>query len=447
VRRVTSRAVPTRTRQRRAAPESPALQQLGQRLREARTAAGLSQAQLGSPYYTRAHVSAIELGKIRPAMKSLEHMAAKLGKPASHFMEDRRLEEGRGERAVAMARAHQLTAEGKASEAIKILTPLLEQQQTRLDRASVLRALGRAYWEAGYGAKSAGVLQEALEIYQSHSDAELIARTRAQLGMALHLLMSYAEAAEHFSEALRAMARGELRDPVLKVHVLHNLGLTFFQRNEFSLALEHFERAENEGADIGDPKWLASLFAAIGMSFHQLKDYDAALAYLGKSEALFESIRNRSRVAEIRFQRGRGLLAIGHRAKAMETLREAESLANAADNPVLETRIAMTAGLAQVEGGDEAAGIAGLRNAHSRAGALRDPALGVATAIALARGVKKVDTGEAEQVLRAAIDSMQDRPSPEVGEMYAELSDVLSRRGLAEEALGYARRAFELSRR
>lgn len=131
----------------------------------------------------------------------------------------------------------------------------------------------------------------------------------------------------------------------------------------------------------------------------------------------------------------------------METLREAERLASAADNPLLETRIAMTAGLAQVEGGDEAAGIAGLRKAHSRAAALRDPALGVATSIALARGVKKLDTSEAEQVLRAAIDMMQDRPSPEVGEMYAELSDVLSRRGLAEEALGYARRALELSRR
>ena len=80
--------MPTSTRRRRAAPESTALRQLGGRLREARVAAGLSQAQLGAPYYTRAHVSAIELGKIRPAMKSLEHMATKLAKPASYFMED-----------------------------------------------------------------------------------------------------------------------------------------------------------------------------------------------------------------------------------------------------------------------------------------------------------------------------------------------------------------------
>jgi tetratricopeptide (TPR) repeat protein len=423
------------------------MRQLGERLREARVAARLSQAQLGAPYYTRAHVSAIELGKIRPAMKSLEHMAAKLGKPASHFMEDRQLGEQRGERAVSIARAHQLTAEGKAAEAIGILIPLLEQEQSRQERAAVLRALGRAYWEAGLGAKSAKVLQEALDIYQAGGNSELVARTRAQLGMALHLLMSYGEAAEHFGEALRAMARGELRDPVLKVHVLHNLGLTFYQRNEFSMALEHFERAENEGADIGDPKWLASLFAAIGMSFHQLKDYDAALAYLGRSEALFESIRNRSRVAEIRFQRGRSLLAIGHRAKGMDTLGEAERLAGEADNPVLETRIAMTAALAQVEGGEEAAGIAGLRDAQSRAARIGERALQGATALALGRALKRLDPEEAEQVLRAAVDLLRDRPGPELGETYAELSDVLSRRGLAEEALGYARRAFEISKR
>jgi tetratricopeptide (TPR) repeat protein len=178
-----------------------------------------------------------------------------------------------------------------------------------------------------------------------------------------------------------------------------------------------------------------------------LKDYDAALAYLGKSEALFELIRNKSRVAEIRFQRGRGLLAIGHRTKGMETLREAERLAAEADNPVLETRIAMTAGLARVEAGEEAVGIAALRNVYTRARELGNPALWVATAIALGRATKGLETTEAEQVLRSAIEMMRDRPGPELGEMYAELSDVLSRRGLAEEALSYARRAFELSRR
>jgi transcriptional regulator with XRE-family HTH domain len=41
----------------------------------------MSQAQLGAPYFTRAHVSAIELGKILPAITTLAHFARKLAVP------------------------------------------------------------------------------------------------------------------------------------------------------------------------------------------------------------------------------------------------------------------------------------------------------------------------------------------------------------------------------
>lgn len=54
---------------------------IGARLRAAREAKGLSQTQLGAPYFTRGHVSAIELGKTSPAIKSLVHFARKLDVP------------------------------------------------------------------------------------------------------------------------------------------------------------------------------------------------------------------------------------------------------------------------------------------------------------------------------------------------------------------------------
>ena len=41
----------------------------------------MSQANLGAPYFTRAHVSAIELGKILPAVNTLAHFARKLKLP------------------------------------------------------------------------------------------------------------------------------------------------------------------------------------------------------------------------------------------------------------------------------------------------------------------------------------------------------------------------------
>jgi ribosome-binding protein aMBF1 (putative translation factor) len=65
-------------RRRMRAPRN-GLEQLGERIRTLRTERGLSQAQLGAPYFTRAHVSAIELGKILPALTTLVHFARKLG--------------------------------------------------------------------------------------------------------------------------------------------------------------------------------------------------------------------------------------------------------------------------------------------------------------------------------------------------------------------------------
>ena len=114
----------------------------------------------------------------------------------------------------------------------------------------------------------------------------------------------------------------------------------------------------------------------------------------------------------------------------------------------------MVAALAQVEGGDHTVGIAGLRAALSRSDTFGEPALRVATRIAFARSLRMFEpseaatiVGDAERGLREALDILKDQPGPELGEVYAELSELLSRRGLAEEALSYSRRAFELSRR
>ena len=68
-------------RRRSPAPIGEIAQRIGANVTAAREAKGLSQAQLGAPYFTRAHVSAVELGKISPAIKSLVHFARQLDMP------------------------------------------------------------------------------------------------------------------------------------------------------------------------------------------------------------------------------------------------------------------------------------------------------------------------------------------------------------------------------
>ena len=61
---------------------------LGEKLRQARLAAGLSQRQLCGQEITRNMLSQIESSKARPSMSTLQYLASRLEKPISYFLEE-----------------------------------------------------------------------------------------------------------------------------------------------------------------------------------------------------------------------------------------------------------------------------------------------------------------------------------------------------------------------
>ncbi len=62
--------------------------ELGEKLRQARLDAGLSQRQLCGDEITRNMLSLIENGTAKPSMKTLGYLAGRLGKPVSFFLEE-----------------------------------------------------------------------------------------------------------------------------------------------------------------------------------------------------------------------------------------------------------------------------------------------------------------------------------------------------------------------
>lgn len=61
---------------------------LGEKLRQARLEAGLSQRALCGEEITRNMLSRIENGAAHPSMKTLQYLSARLGKPMSYFLEE-----------------------------------------------------------------------------------------------------------------------------------------------------------------------------------------------------------------------------------------------------------------------------------------------------------------------------------------------------------------------
>ena len=65
--------------------------ELGEKLREARLEAGLSQRALCGDVITRNMLSQIENGSAKPSMATLQYLAGQLGKPVGYFLEEQAL--------------------------------------------------------------------------------------------------------------------------------------------------------------------------------------------------------------------------------------------------------------------------------------------------------------------------------------------------------------------
>src|SRR5664280_565048 len=104
--------------------DSPLARQIGERLRRARLAAGLTQQQLAEGRYTKAYVSALENGLSRPSMAALNYLSGRLGIPASKLINDEPAAWARLEADLALA-------SGRWDDAIAAYGDLLETAVAR----------------------------------------------------------------------------------------------------------------------------------------------------------------------------------------------------------------------------------------------------------------------------------------------------------------------------
>src|SRR5947207_11996314 len=95
----------------------PAGARLGERLRQLRVAAGLTQSDLAGERFSKEYVSQIERGKTRPTRETIEWLAVKLGVD-SGFLEKGVSADERSRVDTLLARAEALTESHSYAEAI-----------------------------------------------------------------------------------------------------------------------------------------------------------------------------------------------------------------------------------------------------------------------------------------------------------------------------------------
>ena len=90
---------------------------IGDRLRQLRVAAGLTQTELAGERFSKEYVSQIERGKTRPTQETVEWLAVRLNVDPSYLASGVSADE-RGRVEAALARAEALTEAHRAEEAL-----------------------------------------------------------------------------------------------------------------------------------------------------------------------------------------------------------------------------------------------------------------------------------------------------------------------------------------
>lgn len=261
--------------------------ELGEKLRQARQEAGLSQRQLCGDYMTRNMLSLIENGTAKPSMDTLRYLAGRLEKPVSFFLEEEAMLSPNQD---LMLRARQKWQEGQVQETWLLLKdfrhpdPLMEWQWQYLTALATL--------EMAKIAAAAGKNRYARQMLEEEGDwqfPELERKRLLQLGripgvslkkVAARLpsldeeLLLRAEAALADRKPDRAAAlleAAEDRDSA-RWHLLR--GRCFYGKKQYQQAAQQLQQAE--------PAFGPECTPLLEVCFRELGDYKQAYEYACK---------------------------------------------------------------------------------------------------------------------------------------------------------------------
>lgn len=229
---------------------------IGARIRAARLRAGLTQPELAGDRYTKAYISALELGHAKPSMAALDYLAPRLGTTPDRILAEPK---DRWTRLDADLRL----ASGRFAEAAQAYADLLETATDRAARAELGLGLGEASCRLGLPTEAAGPLADAERSFDALGRVADRDRARYWLAYVHHMLDDVDEA--------RRLLRGllepgsDMEDADFEVRVRIALAQVESAQRNHERALAYLEEARAAVDRLDLPRratWLDSLARA-----------------------------------------------------------------------------------------------------------------------------------------------------------------------------------------
>lgn len=258
---------------------------VGDRLREARVARGLTQEQLAKGLATKGFISQIERNRSSPSLPKLRVMAERLGLPLGHFTGDKSPHE-----LTYLRKSAELAIKAQEPErALTLVNEGLSLPTTANERAELHRIRGRALDALGRLTDALASLQTAAATAPP-DDPELSGAIYADIGYMLAQQEQFNGAMEANLRALGWIDRSKHADPALRARVLTNLGRSCYSLGQLETADEYLQRALDAAKDAESLFRIANAHMALGVSARAVGDLSRAVEHCNRALELHSRI-------------------------------------------------------------------------------------------------------------------------------------------------------------
>ncbi len=439
--------MPTAVKSRRTAGQKakgPVSPKIGLRLRELRLMRGLTQSELArAGSFSKALISLIETGRTRMSLLTAEKLAARLDVSVGDLLAAPVLP-GEARQELALVRAESELRAGRPEGGLT-LSAGLEGETTGVLRARVQRLRGRALNATSHSREAIRLLDEAIRGFRAGGDRDSMIRTLYDLAVAHGRLDQQGESLNLALECERALRDGQLTDRSFELTVLAYIAAKFVALGDFEAADLRAERAKAIAEDIGDPRGLATLYAALATTREEQGDLEGALRYARRALEVEEILGIQADIASSWNTIAWVQVRRGGFTKAEEALTRAERLGREAADGRLLAHVQQTrAELAHARGRyEEAVALASESIANASASDRCRAFSLLVRAQALAKTAASL--AEVDNAFAAALTALDRFGRRQLGRAHRAHFEALLERGESEAANRAAQKALEFS--
>jgi tetratricopeptide (TPR) repeat protein len=275
---------------------------LGERLRQLRVAAALTQSELAGDRFSKEYLSQIERGKTRPTGETIEWLALRLGVDAG-FLANGVSTDERGRVETRLAQAEALLESEQNDEALAVFDDVRSAvAATGLPELDVRALTGEATARARLGdvRRALELLTRARDLSEGpgFSDVER-ANVLYLLGKSRYLASSTTTAIGLLNEAMTLAERSGLPCDGLRSDILHWRSRCYRRQRDYEAARDDIQLALELADGLSDRRTIADLNFQASLLAERDGHWVLARTYAERAKAQYEDIADRTNVGRL----------------------------------------------------------------------------------------------------------------------------------------------------